>query len=84
MVNAVVLPLYFISGVFFPTDEAPAWLNDVANVFPIRHLAEALLHAFEPASKCRDRMGAPGRGGAVGGGGPGGRVLTFRWTPKGE
>ena len=67
VVNAAVLPLYFISGVFFPTDEAPGWLNDVACVFPVKHLAEALLEAFEPGvGGAGDRLGPPGHRGAVG------------------
>lgn len=48
VVNAVVLPLLFISDVFIPPDNAPAWLTDVANVFPVRHLSVALQAAFNP------------------------------------
>jgi ABC-2 type transport system permease protein len=48
VVQAVMLPLYFISGVFVPSDIIPGWLTDVANVFPVRHLAQALLKAFNP------------------------------------
>ena len=44
--NLVVLPLYFISGVFVPESQIPAFLRDVANVFPIRHLSQALLTPF--------------------------------------
>jgi ABC-2 type transport system permease protein len=47
--NVTVLPLYFISGVFFPLTDAPAWMATIAGIFPIRHLAEALLAAFDPA-----------------------------------
>jgi ABC-type multidrug transport system permease subunit len=46
--QAVLLPLYFISGVFVPISSMPHWLVDVANVFPIRHLAAALLTAYNP------------------------------------
>lgn len=48
VVNAIVLPLLFISDVFIPPDNAPAWLTDVANVFPVRHLSVALQTAFNP------------------------------------
>jgi ABC-2 type transport system permease protein len=41
--NLTVLPLYFISGVFFPESQVPTVLRDVADVFPIRHLAAALV-----------------------------------------
>jgi ABC-2 type transport system permease protein len=48
MVQAVILPLYFISGVFVPSDIIPKWLINVASVFPVRHLSQAMLTAFNP------------------------------------
>lgn len=48
VLQAVTLPIFFISGVFFPEDIVPHWLLDVANFFPVRHLAKALLAAFDP------------------------------------
>jgi ABC-2 type transport system permease protein len=50
MVQAVMLPLYFISGVFIPNINLPRWLRDVAEVFPVQHLAGGLRHAFDPGS----------------------------------
>jgi ABC-2 type transport system permease protein len=47
----VSLPLYFISGIFFPSDAIPGWLLNVADWFPIRPLATALLAAFDPHTK---------------------------------
>ena len=49
MVQAVMLPLYFISGVFIAPTEIPPWLHHVAEVFPVEHLASGLHHAFDPA-----------------------------------
>jgi ABC-2 type transport system permease protein len=46
--QAVLLPLYFISGVFVTVTQLPHWLVDVADVFPVRHLAAALLVAYNP------------------------------------
>jgi ABC-2 type transport system permease protein len=46
--QAIMLPLYFISGVFVAVTSLPHWLVDVANVFPVRHLAAALLVAYNP------------------------------------
>jgi ABC-2 type transport system permease protein len=46
--QAVVLPLYFISGVFVPVSGLPQWLNDIAQIFPVSHLAAALLVAYNP------------------------------------
>lgn len=48
VVQLVTLPLLFISGVFIPSDIMPRWLLDVANVFPVRHLQQALLKGFNP------------------------------------
>jgi ABC-2 type transport system permease protein len=48
IVNLTVLPLTFISNVWFPTDTLPHWLNTVAKVFPIRPLADGLQYAFDP------------------------------------
>ncbi len=47
--QAIMLPLYFISGVFIPNPSLPGWLQDVARVFPVAHLADALHHAYDPA-----------------------------------
>jgi ABC-2 type transport system permease protein len=48
IVNATILPLLFISNVFIPTENAPAWLNSVASLFPIVHLADSLHAVFNP------------------------------------
>ncbi len=48
IVNVSILPLLFISGVFIPMEDAPAWLNTFADVFPVRHFSSALLTAFNP------------------------------------
>jgi ABC-2 type transport system permease protein len=51
VVLAVILPLCFISGVFIPILELPHWLIDVAKVFPVHALADALLGAYNPHTK---------------------------------
>lgn len=48
VVNGVILPLLFISGIFIPLNRAPQWLTTVADIFPVRHLARAMQHAFNP------------------------------------
>jgi ABC-2 type transport system permease protein len=50
MVQAVMLPLYFISGVFIVPPTIPSWLRRVAQVFPVQHLSDGLHHAFDPAT----------------------------------
>ena len=49
--QALVLPLYFISGVFVAISILPHWLVEVASVFPVRHLAAALLIAYNPHTR---------------------------------
>jgi ABC-2 type transport system permease protein len=46
--QAVMLPLYFVSGVFIATSQLPQWLSTVGELFPVRHLAAALLLAYDP------------------------------------
>jgi ABC-2 type transport system permease protein len=48
VVNAVVIPLFFVSGVFIPSGSLPDWLVTVAGIFPVKNLADALGAGFEP------------------------------------
>ncbi len=48
VVNLAVLPLTFISNIWFPTDSLPKALKDIAGVFPIKALASGLQYAFDP------------------------------------
>lgn len=48
--NVAVLPLYFLSGIFIPETEIPGTVLDVASIFPIRNLFEALFTGFDPAT----------------------------------
>jgi ABC-2 type transport system permease protein len=49
--QAILLPLYFVSGVFVSISTLPRWLVDVADVFPVRHLDAALLRAYNPHTR---------------------------------
>jgi ABC-2 type transport system permease protein len=44
--NAVFLPLIFISGVFYSTDELPEALKVIAEVLPLKHLIDGLSEAI--------------------------------------
>jgi ABC-2 type transport system permease protein len=46
--NAIMLPLYFVSGVFIPDSEIPSGVLHVADVFPVRHFFEAFFTAWDP------------------------------------
>ena len=48
IVNFSVFPLLFVSGIFFPLDNAPAWVTSVGKVFPMQQLADGLQYAFDP------------------------------------
>jgi ABC-2 type transport system permease protein len=43
IVNASILPLLFLSGIFIPLgDDAPRWMVIVSDVFPVKPFAEAM------------------------------------------
>ena len=82
IVNFILLPLYFLSGVFIPDDQLPSGIIHFADVFPIRHFFLAFFDAY-----------VPGGLHAVDWGhllivmiwGVGGLLLAlrfFRWTPR--
>jgi ABC-2 type transport system permease protein len=84
IVNALLLPLYFLSGVFIPDDQLPSGVIHFADAFPIRHFFEAFFNAYVPP---------PGGGVAISwdnlavvvAWGVAGLLLAirfFRWTPR--
>lgn len=46
VVNAIILPLLFLSGVFVALEGAPQWMVVVGDIFPVKHFAEAMLGSF--------------------------------------
>ena len=48
VVNASIMPLLFISDVFLPLQNVPAWLTTLADIFPVRHFSLALQTSFNP------------------------------------
>lgn len=81
--NAVVLPLYFFSGIFIPIEDLPRGMRLVGDVFPVKHLFEALLTAFTPATTGAgielDHLGMLVLWGVIG---LVVAVRTFAWAPK--
>lgn len=51
VVNLLILPLTFISSIWFPTTGMPNWLVQIAKIFPIRALADGLEYAFNPFTR---------------------------------
>jgi ABC-2 type transport system permease protein len=50
IVNATILPLLFVSGVFIPLDDAPRWLDTLGDIFPVKPFLEALIESFLPSA----------------------------------
>jgi len=46
VVNAIILPLLFLSGIFIPLENAPQWMIAVGDIFPVKPFAEAMLGSF--------------------------------------
>jgi len=47
IINAAILPLLFLSGVFIPIGpDAPAWVLWVGRIFPVRHLVQAMQNSY--------------------------------------
>ncbi len=47
VVNAMILPLLFLSGIFIPLgSNAPTWIVWVARIFPVRHFALGMQSGF--------------------------------------
>ena len=48
VVQAIILPLAFISDIFIRVDDPPAWLSTLAAVFPLKHFVVLFSDAFSP------------------------------------
>ena len=80
VVQASMLPLLFLSGVFIPLgDNAAGWVKWVSRIFPVRHFADGMLAGF---------LGTPFRWSdvlVVAAWGVGGMLLAIRyfsWEPR--
>jgi ABC-2 type transport system permease protein len=47
--NAIILPMAFVSGIFIPLEDPPAWLATIGDVLPLKPFAESFQDAFNPA-----------------------------------
>ena len=82
--NFVLLPLYFLSGIFIPEDQIPGGVLAFADAFPVRHFFEAFFNVYEPSSAGGAGM-QWGHLAVVAAWGVLGLVLAaryFRWTPR--
>lgn len=56
--NIVFLPTIFISGVFFDSDNAPAFLRDIAQALPLTHIIDGLSGAMVTGVPLSDNLSA--------------------------
>ena len=47
--NAIILPMAFISDIFIPIEDPPAWLATLGDVLPLKPFAQSFQDAFNPA-----------------------------------
>lgn len=81
--TGLILPLYFISGIFIPDQELSGSILGFANHFPVRPFFEAMLGAYLPGGEGIDG----GKLAVVGIWGAAAFVISlrwFRWSPRGE
>jgi ABC-2 type transport system permease protein len=86
IVNALLLPLYFLSGIFIPDTELPSGVIAFADVFPVRHFFEAFFSAYVPSGG-GGMVFEWGHLAAVAAWGAAGLLIAvrcFRWTPVAE
>lgn len=81
VVNAAVLPLSFVSDIFIPSDHAPDWMQTIADLFPIKHFAQAMLASFDPTFRAWSTtdlvvIGVWGVAGLVA------AIRSFSWEPR--
>jgi len=82
IVNASILPLLFLSGIFIPLPAGNPWYVQVAKFFPVYHFAQAANSAYFSAEGSGFEpwhlliMGAWGVGGVIA------AVLFFSWEPR--
>lgn len=82
IVNAMLLPLYFLSGVFIPEDQLPNGVITFADLFPVRHFFDAFFDTYVPAggpAVSWDNLAVVALWGVAG------LLLAirfFRWTPR--
>jgi ABC-2 type transport system permease protein len=55
-VNIVFLPTIFISGVFFDTDNTPAFIRDIAQALPLTHVIDGLRAAMVTGHPLSDNL----------------------------
>jgi ABC-2 type transport system permease protein len=78
-VNAVFLPVIFISGVFYDVKNVPSFLRDIAEALPLKHVIDGLSGAMVTGSGISSHLSALGVIGLWGAFGLYFAVRRFSW-----
>ncbi len=82
VVNAIYLPMVFISGTFFSVSALPGFLEAIADVLPLTYLLEllrSLIIGGESLGSSLTAIGVVALWGAIG---VAAALRTFRWEPR--
>ncbi|MEO7295690.1 MAG: ABC transporter permease [Candidatus Limnocylindria bacterium] len=82
VVNASILPVLFISNVFVQMENAPAWLDTVSYLLPVRHFADAMMRLYATGADAGVpwlEIGVIGLWGVLG---VFGALRFFSWEPR--
>lgn len=82
VVNAIYLPMTFISGSFFSADSMPDFLEAISNVLPLTFLLRLLRDSFVPGGTIGANWGDAVALGLWGLAGIAIAARTFRWEPR--
>ena len=82
VVNAIYLPVSFISGAFFSPESFPAFLEAIANVLPLTYFIELVRDVMLHGSQIWDEPAAVGVVTAWGVAGLFAALHSFRWEPR--
>jgi ABC-2 type transport system permease protein len=82
VVNAIYLPMAFVSGAFFSTDEMPAFLEAISKVLPLTHLLRVIRATFIEGEGLAGSATALLAVGLWGLAGLAIAIRMFRWEPR--
>ena len=81
VVNAIYLPMVFISGVFFSVSALPGFLEAIADVLPLTYLLDLVRSVFIEGESLGSSLTAVGVVALWGAAGLVVALRTFRWEP---
>lgn len=82
VVNAIYLPMAFISGAFFSTEEMPAFLEAISELLPLTYLLDVIRSTFVAGEGVDSSTGALAAVSLWGLVGLVVAVRRFRWAPR--